>query len=62
MPKSCFQYHERLIVRAFCFPVKADKKAEEEKRLREEEERLFREEEMREIASRSVQISCYRFK
>ena len=32
--------------------VKADKRAEEEKRQREEEERQYREEEMRELAQR----------
>ena len=38
---------------SFFFLVKADKKAEEEKRQREEDERLYREEEMRELAARS---------
>ena len=33
-----------------CFSVKADQKAEEERKQRAEEERLYREEEMRDIA------------
>ena len=36
----------------YLFVVKADKRAEEEKRQREEEERQYREEEMRELAQR----------
>ena len=36
--------------KTLCFSVKADQKAEEERKQRAEEERLYREEEMRDIA------------
>ena len=38
------------IIITLCFSVKADQKAEEERKQRAEEERLYREEEMRDIA------------
>ena len=39
-------------IKIYLLVVKADKRAEEEKRQREEEERQYREEEMRELAQR----------